>query len=51
MPKIREIDGENAGDNKNRLKNEEKTVEHIKQQPEIIKLKAPQSLKKNNNTN
>jgi hypothetical protein len=33
------------------LKNEEKTVKHIKQQPEIIKQKAPQSLKKSNKTN
>jgi hypothetical protein len=51
MPKIREIDGENAGDNRNRLKNKGRRVKHIKQQPEIIKQKAFQSLKKNNNTN
>jgi ABC-type proline/glycine betaine transport system substrate-binding protein len=51
MPKIREINGQNAKDNKNRLKNEEKTVGYIKQQPEIIKQKAPQFLKKSNKTN
>jgi hypothetical protein len=51
MPKFREFNGENAKDNKNRLKNGEKTVGYIKQQPEIIKQKALQSLKKNNNTN
>lgn len=33
MPKIREINGQNAKDNRNRLENEEKTGEHIKQQP------------------
>jgi hypothetical protein len=51
MPKIRKIDGENAGDTRNRLENKERRVKHIKQQPEIIKQKALHSLKKNNNAN
>jgi hypothetical protein len=51
MPKIREINGENAKDNKNRLKNEEKTVGSSNSNRKWQKQKALQSLKKNNNTN